>query len=407
MTHNEPPIGHRGRMRERFLDDPGAVSEAELLELLLTYAVPRRDMAPQAGRLLARFGSLDNVLAATVEELTAVSGIGEHTAVLIKLVARLVHPAPSRQVSDQPQPDLARRAAPVDAEPGVDLTPDKQPEFAQAEMRTYADDEIANALAFIPQAAQFGTFEEFRQHLRDNLPYNSASTRHRRAGYIVDRFLPAERLDIPLVYYAACCTSRNDLKPAVFYHALKAEPIAARVAEELIWPALPMGRVDREDVREFVLRYLPEIGPASQNKVLRALFNTYSLLSIAVEDGPALRFHVHTGTLASFLYVLAAEFPEPGIYAFETLEQGPMRRWLLWDRNWMRRQLYNLRDLGVVSKISEIDAVRQFTLPHDQMTALRRYFEHPQRDTMAMREGSETGFFLKNPVSRPEIEDEN
>jgi len=70
----------------------------------------------------------------------------------------------------------------------------------------------------------------------------------------------------------------------------------------------------------------------------------------------------------------------------------------------MRRQLYNLRDFGLVSKVSEIDTVRQFTLPFDQTTALRLYFEHPQRDTLALRERSETGetgFFRKNPVSRP------
>ena len=41
---------------------------------------------------------------------------------------------------------------------------------------------------------------------------------------------------------------------------------------------------------------------------------------------------------------------------------------------WMRRQLYNLRDLGVLSKVSEIDAMRQFTLRFDQHETLRHYF---------------------------------
>jgi DNA repair protein RadC len=78
------------------------------------------------------------------------------------------------------------------------------------------------------------------------------------------------------------------------------------------------------------------------------------------------------------------------MYPFEALEKGAMRRWLLWDREWIRRQLYNLRDLGVLSKVSEIDAMRQFTLRFGQREALRRYFEHPDREALALREGSTT-----------------
>jgi hypothetical protein len=51
-----------------------------------------------------------------------------------------------------------------------------------------------------------------------------------------------------------------------------------------------------------------------------------------------------------------------------------MRRWLLWDREWMHKQLYNLRDVGILSKVSQIDTLRQFTLQYDQPTALRHYF---------------------------------
>lgn len=54
-----------------------------------------------------------------------------------------------------------------------------------------------------------------------------------------------------------------------------------------------------------------------------------------------------------------------------------MRRWLLWDREWIRRQLYNLQDLGIVSKVSEIDTIRQFTIGLDQAAALERFFTYP------------------------------
>ena len=65
--------------------------------------------------------------------------------------------------------------------------------------------------------------------------------------------------------------------------------------------------------------------------------------------------------LASFAYVLYLEFPEPGMYSFERMFDGPMQKWLLWDQQWMVRQLYRLREVGLLSKVSEIDRLRQFT----------------------------------------------
>jgi hypothetical protein len=52
----------------------------------------------------------------------------------------------------------------------------------------------------------------------------------------------------------------------------------------------------------------------------------------------------------------------------------------------MRQQLYNLQDFGILTKVSEIDTIRQFTLAVDQPTALRIFFEHPERDKKAIRE---------------------
>lgn len=58
----------------------------ELLELLLTYAIPRRDVNGLAHRLIDRFGSLTGVLSASVEELAAVDGLGESAAVFFALI---------------------------------------------------------------------------------------------------------------------------------------------------------------------------------------------------------------------------------------------------------------------------------------------------------------------------------
>ena len=82
--------GHRGRKKRQFLENGlDAFQEHEVLELLLYYAIPRKDTNPIAHGLLKKFGSLDAVFAAPVEELMRVEGVGENAAALIHLIQPL------------------------------------------------------------------------------------------------------------------------------------------------------------------------------------------------------------------------------------------------------------------------------------------------------------------------------
>jgi len=83
--------GHRGRLRQRFLAGGlDAFHDHEVLELLLTFAIPRRDVKPAGKALLEHFHSLSAVLDASAEELKAVAGIGSESAVLLTLIPRLL-----------------------------------------------------------------------------------------------------------------------------------------------------------------------------------------------------------------------------------------------------------------------------------------------------------------------------
>ena len=82
--------GHREKVRARFLTAGlDAFADHEALELLLYYAIPRRDTNPIAHALMERYGSLSAVLEAPVEDLRKVEGIGESAAVLLRLVPQL------------------------------------------------------------------------------------------------------------------------------------------------------------------------------------------------------------------------------------------------------------------------------------------------------------------------------
>lgn len=391
------PEGHRKRLRQRFKDDPQSLSDIERLELILTYIIPRKDVAPLAQDLIARFGDLSSVIAASPDRLIKITGVGESTvtflqvlhSILINTQEEQINMSPTKQNSPSPQLNLFEDEQAIEKPISVKNPAQRKLVCKERKMRVFANDEIANSVAFLPQVRNFQSLRDFRQYLEIKLPYNAAETRQRRANYIVERFYPENDIDTSLTYFITHCTTGIDLKSAIFYHILKAEPIAAKVADEFIWPALPIGRVEREQLREFVLKYLPDAGASSQKNMLRALFYTYDLLGIGSANETILRFQLHPGTLESFLYILTSEFTQPGIYSFEALYSGPIHRWMLWDREWIRQQLYNLQDFSILSKVSEIDTVRQFTLAVDQPTALRLFFEHPERHQKEIRERAE------------------
>lgn len=90
-AHNDDKlfhVGHRDRLRQKFLD--GQLSDAEMLELLLAGVIPRRDVRPLARSLIQHFGTVSQVFTAPIDALIQCDGIGQNTAVHIKLINELM-----------------------------------------------------------------------------------------------------------------------------------------------------------------------------------------------------------------------------------------------------------------------------------------------------------------------------
>jgi DNA repair protein RadC len=88
MNETDPHyLGHRNRLRERFLKGgTGALADYELVELLLTLAKPRKDVKQPAKQLIQRFGNLRGILDAPIDQLRKIEGIGPVTAVALKII---------------------------------------------------------------------------------------------------------------------------------------------------------------------------------------------------------------------------------------------------------------------------------------------------------------------------------
>ncbi len=77
--------GHRERLRNRF-EKSGfdGFNDYEVLEFLLTYSIPRKDTKALSKNLFERFGSLKGILAADIEELKQIDGLGRQSVIFIK-----------------------------------------------------------------------------------------------------------------------------------------------------------------------------------------------------------------------------------------------------------------------------------------------------------------------------------
>ena len=105
---------HRQRLKKIFTaGDLNSVDDEALLELLLTYAIPRKDVKPLAQKLLQRFGSLTQVLSSPVADLKSIKGMGPSSAALLKAVQQVqaraaysIEGIQPEQIAEVPNPVL-------------------------------------------------------------------------------------------------------------------------------------------------------------------------------------------------------------------------------------------------------------------------------------------------------------
>lgn len=83
--------GHRERLRKRF-EKSGfdGFNDYEVLELMLTYAIPRKDTKDIAKNLLKRFKTLQGILSADIKELIKVEGLGKHSVIFLKVLSDFI-----------------------------------------------------------------------------------------------------------------------------------------------------------------------------------------------------------------------------------------------------------------------------------------------------------------------------
>ena len=371
-----PMVGHRQRLRNRFLsEEESALTEEGLLELLLTFAIPQKDVRPLASVLLERFGSLQAVFNAAPDLLRQIIGIGDSALVLIKLVGhlagknRLLSKATKVLESDNLQQTLfpsessesqIHKPSPI---PLKSRRPNRRPQRSRTGL--FGKGLMKEIVKFLPQLPDTESVAEVRTFLRGELHFNSARTRQRYASYITVRLFPTGRIDKALCLFAKQYPGTQALRDVCFYRFMQAEPVVAQFVQEGLFPALGRGFVARAGVRQFLEERFPEAKPQTVQSTASSIIEVLTTAGLARLEKTKLAFQFRDVCIESLAFILYSEFPEPGMYDLGKIETHPVLQTLLWRPDKILPALYELRNRGLIAKISEIDSVRQFTTRYD------------------------------------------
>lgn len=359
--------GHRQRLRDRFISGKdNSRSEEALLELLLTYAIPQKDVQPLAKRVLSEFGSFSAVLEAPLERLSNTNGIKGNSAVLLKLVdwirqhhggkrpsREMVKPVTQATLFEVIPGKKREQATPVKREPQREkVAPRRGTEmFGKAVLK--------EAIQILPRLPDTESLEEIRSFLRAKLHFSAEQTRQRYSNYITRRMFPDGYADMPLLLFAKAFPETQDLREACFYRFLKAEPLEVEIIENLVLPNLGNGRLSRDRIRSYLSEKFP--GAGSIIDCGKAIVDALTASAIANADREKVTFAYRDIPVPAFAFILHSEFPEPGMYDIEKMKLNRVIRAMLWKPERLLPSLYELRNLGLISKVSEIDNFRQFT----------------------------------------------
>jgi len=363
--------GHREKLRERFLGgDKSAQTEEAVLELLLTYAIPRKDIKPLAKGLIEEFGSLSKILAADFETLCNSKGIGSNSATLIKLVDWIKsygYVKVSEQALSQ-LPDPAQTSL-------FDLSgySEKPPESKKEEKKTiqrkvlprrgtglFGMAILKEAIDLLPTLPDTDSLNEVKNHLMKSLHQSSEQTRSRNSNYIIRRMFTNGVADQAIRHFAKHFQDTRDLREVCFYRFIKAEPLIAQVIDELLIPSIGRGSLNRSIIKDYLAKKFPS--SRSIRRCSQAIIDALKAGGIANIERVKITFRYRDIILPAFAFVLHSEFPEPGMYDITKLESNPTIRAMLWNPDSILDSLYELRNQGIISKISEIDNIRQFTV---------------------------------------------
>jgi len=229
---------------------------------------------------------------------------------------------------------------------------------------------LKETIDMLPQLPDTESLNDVREFLCANLHFNAEQTRQRNANYIIKRMFHYGYADKSLRVFANSFPDSTELRDVCFYRFLRAERLQLDIIEELLLPNIGIGTISRDNIRAALKERFPESRSITDGT--SAIIDALKSCEIALTDSKNVSFAYRDISPVSFTFILHSEFSEPGIYNIHDLEENRFIKALLWNPDRIMYTLYELRNQGLISKVSEIDSIRQFSTKYTLDEAVER-----------------------------------
>lgn len=218
---------------------------------------------------------------------------------------------------------------------------------------------VQESLRFLPDAVDHPDSVSFRDHVAEQLHYNSRTTRLRFAQYIAQRYSFNGRMNLDLARALRKFGASRTGREILYFEMLQSVPLLLEIAA--LWLAeAPVEGGPREDL----LRFLePRLAGRAPGEIATSAVTAFRECGKLASPKLAVYAPVWSDpSLPAFLYALARLYPEGGIVPVEALAGAPFFRGMLWRRSAVDGLLNDAWRDGHLSKVSQLDQVHQFSL---------------------------------------------
>jgi DNA repair protein RadC len=218
--------------------------------------------------------------------------------------------------------------------------------------------EAAELLPLLP-----GTnFPEVRKFIENNLRFNSTVTRERYTTYITKYLFPRNIVDDEILLFSRK-VSIQSIKNVCLYRFCKSYPLIYQLFKDLLIPNINSGQIVRKNIDLYLLNKFPNSSPGRFGG--RGFIEALSDANVIKTERGLIKYGFRSIDLPSFAFMIYSEFSKPGIYNISNVEDNEVFLAQLWKKTDLLNSLYVLRDNNHLSKVSEIDDVRQFSIKYD------------------------------------------
>lgn len=235
-----------------------------------------------------------------------------------------------------------------------------EPISKEPQAHLFAKALMKDAIMVLPTLPETTSVEQIRDHVRSNIHYNSVQTRERFTAYILKHLFPSGKPDLSLIRFAKKYSESSYLKDVCLYRFIISQPLMRSFINDLLLKAVGQGSLPKSRLLPFLKENFPKAKEESLKSTVSAICEVLTSCSVAQVERGNIRFALRVPTVESFAFILHSEFPKPGVYNLSVLNTSNSFISLLWNTDKLTPLLYELRNAGLIAKISNIDSVQQF-----------------------------------------------